>query len=98
MAGERGAVSRGPARPEAWNDPVHVASSRPTKIRRRAGVILSGEGLQPSPLPQRTPQLEGGAGPVLRKQAYGDRRALRGNEGADRRLRDPPVHVEGRGD
>ena len=43
-------------------------------------------------------ELEGRAGPVLRKQAHGDRRALRGNEGADRRLRDPSVHVEGRGD
>jgi len=56
----------------------------------KAGVILAGEGLQPSS--------KGGAGPVLRKQAHGDRRAVRGNEGADRRIRDPPGQVEGRGD
>ena len=43
-------------------------------------------------------ELEGRACPVLRKQAHGDRRTLRGNEGAGRRLCDPPVHVEGRGD
>ena len=56
----------------------------------KAGVILAGEGLQPSS--------KGGAGPVLRKQAHGDRRTLRGNEGVDRRLCDHPVRVEGRGD
>ena len=55
----------------------------------KAGVILSGEGLQPS---------SKGARPVLRKQAHGDRRTLRRNEGADRGLCDPPVHVEDRGD
>ena len=43
-------------------------------------------------------KLEGRACPVLRKQAHGDRRTLRGNEGAGRRLCDPPVHVEGPGD
>ena len=43
-------------------------------------------------------ELEGRARPVRRKQAHGDRRTVRGNEGADRRLCDPPVRVEGRGD
>ena len=43
-------------------------------------------------------ELEGRACPVRRKQAHGDRRTVRGNEGADRRLCDPPVRVEGGGD
>ena len=43
-------------------------------------------------------KLEGCADPILRKPAHGDRRALRRDEGTDRRLCDPPVHVEGRGD
>ena len=56
----------------------------------KSGVFLSGEGLQPSS--------KGARVRYSGSKRTGDRRALRGNEGADRRLRDSPVHVEGRGD
>ena len=42
-------------------------------------------------------ELEGREGHVPERQAPGDRRPLRRNEGADRRLLDDPGQVEGRG-
>ncbi len=56
----------------------------------KSGVILAGDGLKPS--------AEGFRVRYSGKERSGDRRALRGNERADRRLRDHPGEVEGRGD
>ena len=55
----------------------------------KAGVMLAGEGLQPSS--------KGARVAVLREGADGDRRALRRDQGADRRLLALPGQVDGRG-
>ena len=56
----------------------------------KAGVFLSGEGLQPSS--------KGARIRYSGRHAHGDRRTLRRDQGTDRRLCDPPVQVEVRGD
>ena len=56
----------------------------------KVGVLLAAEGA-PS-------KLQGRAGPVLGRQADRDRRALRRNQGTDRRLLDLAGKIKGRGD
>ena len=56
----------------------------------KAGVMLAGEGLQPSSKGARV-QFSG-------TQAHGDRRPVRRDQGADRRLLDVAGEVDGRGD
>src|SRR5262245_23039486 len=55
----------------------------------KAGVLLAGEGLQPS---------SKGAGQIPWREANRDGRSLRRDERADRRLLDVPGGLEGRGD
>ena len=52
----------------------------------KAGVMLAGEGA--------ASQLEGQARALLRRRPVGDRRAVRRDQGADRRLLDPPGQVD----
>ena len=51
----------------------------------KAGVMLDGNGLQPSS--------KGARIQLLRQQAHGHRRSVRGNQGAGRRLLDHPGEV-----
>ena len=55
----------------------------------KAGIMLAGEGLHPS--------FEGQARPILRRQAHRRRRAVRGDQGARRRLLAVAGQVDGRG-
>ena len=78
---------------EAGVMPEREAPDRDGELQRGAG-----EGRRDARGRRAPPELEGGARPVLRRQADRDRRAVRRDQGADRRLLDLAGEVEGRGD
>ncbi len=83
------ADSEAGAMPEG-TEPILEAMGKYNEELVKAGVMLAGEGLHPSS--------KGARFALRRRPPHGDRRSLRRNQGADRRLLDLEDQVPGRGD